>query len=251
MLDRISKGSSQSSPQASRSTVTQHTHSHTHTLCSSRVVPRSITTDGIEEFLRGSPLESHRQSLSVNGFEGTGAPRCVGVSPKAGTVTPDVATAVAEFAAGKQEDRNGDGETDYYRCFNNDHQVTEHFHEFAMGLQSDKDRNFYYAKSARHALTALVPHHGTLLKVAADGSKTEILANGFRAANGVCVNGDGSFYVTDQEGHWTPKNRINRVVPGGFYGNMLGYHERTSNKSIEESGRRSSPFNCINTPRLF
>ena len=128
------------------------------------------------------------------------------------------------------EDRNGDGETDYYRCFNNDHQVTEHFHEFAMGLQSDKDRNFYYAKSARHALTALVPHHGTLLKVAADGSKTEILANGFRAANGVCVNGDGSFYVTDQEGHWTPKNRINRVVPGGFYGNMFGYHERTSNK---------------------
>jgi large subunit ribosomal protein L1 len=30
-------------------------------------------------------------------------------SPKAGTVTPDVATAVAEFAAGKQEYRNDDG----------------------------------------------------------------------------------------------------------------------------------------------
>ena len=127
------------------------------------------------------------------------------------------------------EDQNGDGETDYYRCFNNDHQVTEHFHEFAMGLQTDADGNFYYAKSARHALTALVPHHGTLLKVLADGSKTEILANGFRAANGVCVNGDGSFYVTDQEGHWTPKNRINRVTPGGFYGNMFGYHDQLSN----------------------
>ena len=128
------------------------------------------------------------------------------------------------------EDYNGDGETDYYRCFNNDHQVTEHFHEFAMGLQTDDDRNFYYAKSARHALTALVPHHGTLLKVSSDGLKTEIIANGFRAANGVCVNDDGSFFVTDQEGHWTPKNRINRVVPGGFYGNMFGYHERASNK---------------------
>jgi hypothetical protein len=128
------------------------------------------------------------------------------------------------------EDNNGDGETDYYRCFNNDHQVTEHFHEFAMGLQTDAEGNFYYAKSARHALTALVPHHGTLLKVSADGSKTEILANGFRAANGVCVNGDGSFYVTDQEGHWTPKNRINRVTPGGFYGNMFGYHDQASNK---------------------
>ena len=34
--------------------------------------------------------------------------------------------------------------------------------------------------------------------------------------------------MTDQEGHWTPKNRINRVVPdGGFYGNMLGYSDVT------------------------
>ena len=120
------------------------------------------------------------------------------------------------------------GEATFYNCFNNDHQVTEHFHEFAMGLQTDADGNFYYAKSARHAKTALVPHHGTLLKVSKDGSTTEIVANGFRAANGVCINDDGSFYVTDQEGHWTPKNRINRVVPGGFYGNMMGYHDRTS-----------------------
>jgi putative heme-binding domain-containing protein len=121
-------------------------------------------------------------------------------------------------------DLNGDGETDFYQNFNNDHQVTEHFHEFAMGLQTDAEGNFYYAKSARHALPAIVPHHGTLLKVSKDGLKTEIIATGFRAANGVCVNPDGTFYVTDQEGHWTPKNRINLVHKGGFYGNMLGYH---------------------------
>jgi putative heme-binding domain-containing protein len=124
-------------------------------------------------------------------------------------------------------DLNGDGETDFYENLNNDHQVTEHFHEFAMGLQTDDDGNFYYAKSARHALPALVPHHGTLLRVSRDGSQTEIVANGFRAANGVCLNPDGSFIVTDQEGHWNPKNRINRVTPGGFYGNMFGFHDRT------------------------
>lgn len=122
-------------------------------------------------------------------------------------------------------DLNADVETDYYECFNSDHQVTEHFHEFAMGLETDADGNFYYAKSARHALPALVPHHGTLLKVSADGGHTEILATGFRAANGVCVNPDGTFFVTDQEGHWMPKNRINWVRPGRFYGNMLGYHD--------------------------
>jgi putative heme-binding domain-containing protein len=129
-------------------------------------------------------------------------------------------------------DQNGNGEIDYYQCLNNDHQVTEHFHEFAMGLQVDDDGNFYYAKSARHALPAIVPHHGTLLRVSQDGERTEILANGFRAANGVCLNPDGSFVVTDQEGHWIPKNRINWVTPDPagkptFHGNMMGYHEVT------------------------
>ncbi len=123
----------------------------------------------------------------------------------------------------KLHDLNGDGEIDFVECFNNDHQATEHFHEFAMGLQTDAEGNFYYAKSGRHALPALVPHHGTLLKVSKDGSKTEILATGFRAANGVCLNPDGTYYVTDQEGFWTPKNRINLVEKGGFYGNLFGF----------------------------
>ncbi len=122
-------------------------------------------------------------------------------------------------------DLDGDGLTDRYDTFNDDHQITEHFHEFAMGLETDAAGNIYYAKAARHALPAVVPHHGTLLKVLPDGSATEIVANGFRAPNGVCVEPDGTFWVTDQEGHWIPKNRINHVRPGGFYGNMFGYHD--------------------------
>jgi hypothetical protein len=121
-------------------------------------------------------------------------------------------------------DFNGDMETDFYESFNNDHQVTDHFHEFAMGLQTDKEGNFYYAKSARHAREALVPQHGTLMKVSKDGKKSEIIAKGFRAANGVCINPDGTFIVTDQEGHWNPMNRINWVKEGGFYGNMFGFN---------------------------
>ncbi|MCY4205938.1 MAG: hypothetical protein OXE92_09475 [Bacteroidetes bacterium] len=120
-------------------------------------------------------------------------------------------------------DLNGDMQIDYYESFNNDHQVTEHFHEFAMGLQADEAGNFYYAKSARHARRALVPQHGTLIRVSPDGKQSTILATGFRAANGVTVNPDNSFMVTDQEGHWNPMNRINLVEPGGFYGNMYGY----------------------------
>jgi hypothetical protein len=124
-------------------------------------------------------------------------------------------------------DLNGDGEIDFLECLNTDHQVTEHFHEFAMGLQTDAAGNFYYAKSARHALDAVVPHHGTIIKVAADGSKSQILANGFRAANGIGIGPNGELAASDQEGFWTPANRINLLTtdrPGRFFGNMWSYH---------------------------
>lgn len=122
-------------------------------------------------------------------------------------------------------DLNGDGETDFYESFNHDHQVTDHFHEFAMGLQADKEGNLYYAKSGRHAREALIPQHGTLLKVSKDGATTQIIATGFRAANGVCINPDGSFIVTDQQGYWNPMNRVNWVDGNrNFYGNMWGYN---------------------------
>ena len=121
-------------------------------------------------------------------------------------------------------DLNGDGEADFYENFNNDHQVTEHFHEFAMDLQSDANGDFYYAKSARHALDSVVPHHGTLIKVAKDGRSSEIVCNGFRAANGVGIGPNGELSTSDQEGHWTPANRINLVRKDGFYGNMYSFH---------------------------
>ncbi len=120
-------------------------------------------------------------------------------------------------------DRNDDGETDFYENFNNDAQVTEHFHEFAMDLQTDAKGNFYYMKGARHALPAVVPQHGSVIRVSADGSTSQVIANGFRAPNGLALNADGSFLSTDQEGHWTPMNRINWIRKGGFYGNMMSY----------------------------
>ncbi len=133
-------------------------------------------------------------------------------------------------------DLNGDEETDFYESFNHDHQVTDHFHEFAMGLQADEQGNLYYAKSGRHAREALIPQHGTLIKVSPNGATSEIIATGFRAANGVCINPDGSFIVTDQQGFWNPMNRINWVEGNGnFYGNMWGYNppEDTSRAAME------------------
>ncbi|MBL8842648.1 MAG: c-type cytochrome [Planctomycetes bacterium] len=130
-------------------------------------------------------------------------------------------------------DHDGDDECDFVEWRNSDHQVTDHFHEFAMGLELDGDGNFLYAKSGRHALDALVPQHGTVLRVARDGSRTDVLARGLRAANGIGVLQDGALVVTDQEGFWTPKNRLNWIAPldaGGprFYGNLFAWHDGVS-----------------------
>lgn len=120
------------------------------------------------------------------------------------------------------EDLNGDGEADYYHCFSNLMMSSEHFHEPCVGLQVDDQGRFVFLKAARHALDMLHSHHGTLLRLSKDGSEIEILARGFRAPNGTGIGPDGEFYGTDQEGHWTPANRLNVIVEGGFYGNNWG-----------------------------
>jgi hypothetical protein len=116
-------------------------------------------------------------------------------------------------------DLNGDRETDRYEAFNVDTMNAPHFHEPVSGMQVDADGNLYYMKGARHAKVASHPHHGTTIRMSADGSRSEVIASGFRAPNGLWVDPDGVVFGSDQEGHWTPANRINRVEPGGFYGN--------------------------------
>jgi len=90
-------------------------------------------------------------------------------------------------------DLNGDGEIDFIECFTTTSRSPSTSTSSPWACQTDRDGNFYYAKAARHALPGLVPQHGTLLKVSRDGANTEILADGFRAPNGVCINDDGTF----------------------------------------------------------
>ena len=116
-------------------------------------------------------------------------------------------------------DLDGDRETDRYEAFNVDTMNAPHFHEPVSGLQVDARGNLYYMKGARHAKVASHPQHGTTIRMSADGSTSEIIASGYRAPNGLWVDADGVVFCSDQEGHWTPANRINRIVPGGFYGN--------------------------------
>ena len=80
-------------------------------------------------------------------------------------------------------DLDGDRETDRYEAFNVDAMNSPHFHEPASGLQVGPDGSLYYIKAARHAKLPIHPRHGTLIRIEADGSDSEIVASGFRAPN--------------------------------------------------------------------
>lgn len=115
------------------------------------------------------------------------------------------------------------GEATFYANFNNDCEVSDNFHEFAMDLQSDPAGNFYYTKAGPvvpggDGFDKILAHHGCLLKVDKDGSKVECIASGLRAANGISVGLAGELTSADNEGSWTPSTRLNWMVPGGFYG---------------------------------
>lgn len=117
-------------------------------------------------------------------------------------------------------DLNMDGEADFYECFNNECKIGKHVHEFATGLETDPQGNFYFAKG--HG--ANNEHAGTLLKVAKDGSNMEVVATGFRWPNGSGAGPNGELSVADQQGTWVPASRVDLVKKGGFYGFMNAHH---------------------------
>lgn len=126
-------------------------------------------------------------------------------------------------------DLNDDGEADFYECFNNGCKIGKHVHEYAIGLETDPQGNFYYVKG--HG--AKNNHAGTLLKVSKDGSEHSVVATGFRWPNGSGVGPNGELTVADQEGTWVPSSRLDLVKPGGFYGFMNAHHRDTPPTSYD------------------
>jgi glucose/arabinose dehydrogenase len=121
-------------------------------------------------------------------------------------------------------DLNNDGEADFYENFNNDTIVTANYHEFCLDLQTDKAGNFYFAKSSPWTPEVRTPHQGTMLKVSKDGAKLEVFATGLRAPNGAGMGPNDELTVSDNQGHWMPASKLNRVKKGGFYGMMPAAH---------------------------
>ncbi len=116
-------------------------------------------------------------------------------------------------------DLNGDGEADFYECFNNDRTLWPSYHAFAFDLQTDSKGNFYYVVGGNQLGTKR-EWHAALFRVSPDGAKSDVVATGFRAPNGMGIGPNDEIAVSDNQGHWIPSSKVSLVKPGGFYGHV-------------------------------
>ncbi len=100
------------------------------------------------------------------------------------------------------EDKNGDGEADFYECYSNAFTTSPAGHDFICGLQRDASGNFYTASGNQG-----------LLRITADGARVETVATGFRNPDGLGILPDGGLTVPVSEGDWTPASAICLVPP--------------------------------------
>jgi hypothetical protein len=117
-------------------------------------------------------------------------------------------------------DLNGDGEADFYECFNNDWHTGSGQHSYDTCLETDPQGNFYFFKTG----DTNTPTGGCLMRVTADGKKASIFATGFRHPIGLGMSPSGVLSGADQEGNWMPATRIDLYQQDGFYGDMRAHH---------------------------
>lgn len=118
--------------------------------------------------------------------------------------------------------RGSTGEADVYENFNNDWHTGAGEHSYDTCLETDPQGNFYFFKTGDPE----TPTGGCLIRVSADGKKSEIVATGFRHPIGLGVSPDGVVSGADQEGNFMPSTRVDLYRQGGFYGDMRTHHRK-------------------------
>lgn len=120
-------------------------------------------------------------------------------------------------------DHDGDDIIDEYRVICNSWQVSSDFHEFAFGL-IHKDNHFYVTLSMAMRLLDTEEQlfdRGRTIKIARDGSY-EWVNYGMRTPNGIGVGPDDEIFIADNQGRWTPANKIIHLQKGAYMGMRPG-----------------------------
>ncbi len=94
-------------------------------------------------------------------------------------------------------DLNRDGEADFYECFSNAFVTSPSGHDYICGLERDRAGAFYMASGNQG-----------LVRISRDGTKAEVVAEGFRNPDGLGIYPDGVVTLPCSEGEWTPASMI-------------------------------------------
>ncbi|MEM7012322.1 MAG: DUF6797 domain-containing protein, partial [Verrucomicrobiota bacterium] len=130
----------------------------------------------------------------------TGLNQALGVS-----VVEDKVHVIGRDRITRLHDLNDDGEVDLYENVSQSIPASVGGHDFTVGLQADDAGNFY-------TLAA-----GEVARVKPNG-EAEIIATGFRNANGIGVSKGGVVLASTNEGDWTPASAVMEIQEGDFYG---------------------------------
>jgi hypothetical protein len=136
-------------------------------------------------------------------------------------IVKDVVYVLCRDQIARLHDLNGDGQIDFYECFNNDVAVGTNSHEFMTCLETDPEGNFFTIKGTNEGQTI---HDSSVLRVSKDGTTLERWATGYRWPNGMGMSPSGAITSADQQGTWMPSTRLDWVEKGGFYGYMNSHH---------------------------
>jgi cytochrome c len=135
------------------------------------------------------------------------------------------------FVLQKQElthliDLDGDGIIDEYQAVCNSWGATGDFHEFALGLTYKADHFYVTLGMAMRLMSGekQKPDRGRTIKISRDGTY-EWVNSGLRMPNGITVGTDGELFETDNQGEWTPANKLIHVKKGDFNGMPWGLQD--------------------------
>ncbi len=126
-------------------------------------------------------------------------------------------------------DLNDDGEADFYECFSNAFETSAAGHDFICGLERDPQGNFY-----------MVSGNQGLVRISPDGKRVDVMAEGFRNADGVGILSDGTITVPCSEGGWTPASMICAVRDESVANDV---------NDASQSANRAVPFFGYGGPR--
>lgn len=130
-------------------------------------------------------------------------------------------------------DTDADGEADRFDTINQDWGYTGNYHQYAFGLERDKEGNFYgtlglgfYRGGDRFKGTWLgtdddVKYRGWVIKVTPKGELIPF-APGLRAPNGITISPDGEIFTTDNQGSYIACGWLMHVKEGDFLGHPSG-----------------------------